>query len=279
MQRILSPRSFTVRFLGYAPSYQTLTSVVAGLLLLAFLHQSRGDDIPGLFNTGVLDNGSLAPEAATDLHYTLISTSFPTYSTSVIVMEEMYVHGGAYIANGPDSKWLRPAPREYYDAGEWVYRTTFDLTGLLPMTAKITGQCAADDGLRILINGSPVPYFTNWYAFLTPFTITNGFVAGTNTLDFVVTNIAGSSATAFRVDKLRGTAVDPNKPPLSIFVSEISLCWAGTTGKTYQVQYRSELTTNLWSNLGDTIPGTNGFICVGDAISAVQRFYRLQLLP
>lgn len=53
-----------------------------------------------------------------------------------------------------------------------------------------------------------------------PFTINSGFVAGVNTLDFVVTN-TGAGPTGLRVD-LSGTASPGSGPPPTIWFFAIS---------------------------------------------------------
>ena len=193
--------------------------------------------------------------------------------------------------NGPLTKWIGPVTEPCpIPTAEYVYRTTFDLTGLVAETARLHGNWWCADGIdhgtsaRIRLNGTLI--VTNVY-FVNPtvpfsFCITNGFVPGTNVLDFVTWNVGGGgngASTGIRMD-ISGTAYNPNGPPdLTVRVSEVELCWPAATGKTYQVQYRSDLTTNLWANLGSTIPGTNGFLCVRDAVMAVQRYYRLQIVP
>jgi hypothetical protein len=67
----------------------------------------------------------------------------------------------------------------------------FDLTGLDPSTAVITGSWASDNGAKMYFNDehkyNPVST-SSGYASLTGFTIDRGFVAGINWLLFEVTN-------------------------------------------------------------------------------------------
>jgi hypothetical protein len=92
--------------------------------------------------------------------------------------------------------------------GNWTYfvfRQTFDLTGFDPATANLTFRWAADDsGEIILSRGSWIPAFrlngggfVNYlgssannriptYSFSAPQSVTSGFVAGLNTIDFYV---------------------------------------------------------------------------------------------
>jgi hypothetical protein len=61
-------------------------------------------------------------------------------------------------------------------------------------------------------------------------------------------------------------------------VSEVEFCWDSQPQHTYQVQYRSELTTNSWVDfLGTNVVGTGASICVPDRVPAgqSQRFYRV----
>jgi hypothetical protein len=99
--------------------------------------------------------------------------------------------------------------------GDYVYRLVFDLTGLEPSTAVITGRWTSDNvGPAVRLNGQETGFTSDGSFPLlgNPFTIASGFIDGTNTLDFVVNN-AGTVAnpTGFRCE-LSGTA-DFQPPP------------------------------------------------------------------
>ena len=67
-------------------------------------------------------------------------------------------------------------------------------------------------------------------------------------------------------------------PPLvTIRASQVEVCWNSISNLTYQVQYRSDLTTNLWTSLVDCIRSTNSMSCIVDpvVVSQPQRFYRV----
>jgi hypothetical protein len=72
------------------------------------------------------------------------------------------------------------------------YRTTFTVPGsAAAMTLNLT--LSADDYVDVLLNGKQVfthPNTSMWNASVS-FSITSGFVTGTNTLDFVVSNAGG----------------------------------------------------------------------------------------
>jgi hypothetical protein len=64
---------------------------------------------------------------------------------------------------------------------------------------------------------------------------------------------------------------------VTIRLSQVEVCWNSLSNKTYQVQYRSDLVTNGWVNLGTAVPGTGSRQCAQDSISMgqPQRFYRV----
>jgi hypothetical protein len=69
-------------------------------------------------------------------------------------------------------------------------------------------------------------------------------------------------------------------PPLvTIRTSQVEVCWNSKSNQTYQVQYRSALTTNFWTSLVDCIRSTNSTTCVSDPVvmGQPQRFYRVVL--
>jgi RHS repeat-associated protein len=171
--------------------------------------QDSGTTIP-VFGTGVASPNLLALDGTVDTHYKLINSADSTApGPGVYVANSTASPIPPWAADGPNSKWIAPLGNAAasLQPGSYAYRTTFDLTGLDPKTALVTGQWAADDSGNILLNGVAVPSSaTPGLSGLTPFTISSGFVAGVNTLDFVVTN-AGSSPnpTGLRVD-ISGTA-------------------------------------------------------------------------
>ena len=70
-------------------------------------------------------------------------------------------------------------------------------------------------------------------------------------------------------------------PTASIRVSQVQICWNSASNRTYQVQYRSPLTTNAWLNLGPPVAGNSPTNCTTDDLAPgqPQRFYRVLALP
>jgi len=66
-------------------------------------------------------------------------------------------------------------------------------------------------------------------------------------------------------------------PLVTIRASQVEVCWNSKSNLTYQVQYRSDLTTNLWTSLVACVRSTGATSCISDPIAAgqPQRFYRV----
>ena len=168
--------------------------------------------IPGLFNTGVGANGVILASGSVDPHWQLIQSadsSFPGPNT--IVVNDSGFPIPPWLANGPASKWIAPQADQSNGnlGGDYKYRISFDLTGLEPSTAVVTGHWTSDNlGPDVRLNGATTGLTGdgNFPTLGNAFTISTGFIAGLNTLDFVVNN-GGTSAnpTGVRVE-LSGTA-------------------------------------------------------------------------
>jgi hypothetical protein len=70
-------------------------------------------------------------------------------------------------------------------------------------------------------------------------------------------------------------------PTPAIRVSEVEVCWDAQSNRIYQVQYRSELTTNQWVSLGAPVRATTARECVQDKVPMNQprRMYRVLPVP
>jgi PEP-CTERM motif-containing protein len=161
--------------------------------------------VPGLYGTGLNNSGGLLADGAVDPHYQLIaspSTVYPPGSPLFVVNSNNYPIP-PWMANGPNSKWLSLQTIPIgVTSGNYIYRTTFDLTGYNPATARIDGNWTGDDdGIDIKINAlSTLNSYSgpNQFMVFHPFTITNGFSPGLNTLDFIINN--GLDRTGIRTE-------------------------------------------------------------------------------
>lgn len=151
-------------------------------------------------------------------------------------------------------------------------------------TANVGGEYAYGTVLRV----SPTGAVTVLYAFGT---LTDshgnaldgqfpaaGVVLGTDG-NLYGTAVMGGSADGGTVFRLSAPL-----PPLLTAPGQsggtVSLRWSAVAGQTYQVQYKSSLTSATWSNLGSTNTATNGTAFAVDPDSPdAQRFYRVVLVP
>ena len=171
-----------------------------------------------LFNTGVKNDGTVAAIGATDLHYTQVT---PAGNPSAFVFN---VNNSPYAAP-TNSQYISPDQNggTTYNGGGYTvgYQTSFDLTGLNPATALISGDWSTDNlGNDILINGISTGLTSGGFTSFTHFNLAPfaaDFQSGLNTLTFVWTNQGYLGA--LDVQNLQGTAVSAPVPEASTTVS------------------------------------------------------------
>jgi hypothetical protein len=186
-----------------------LFAITATLLVVASV--AHAAPITTLWNTGVDATGTPLPNNALDTHYSLFSG--PIVGAPRAANDSNGYPLPPWIGNDSISAWIGPVSDSQLNgfAGVYDYRTTFSLTGFSAASAVITGQWATDNEGFILINGVSTGHTSSsQYSAFTAFTITSGFVAGLNTIDFFVVNVR-HSPTGLRVEQT-GTA-NPNAVP------------------------------------------------------------------
>ncbi len=184
---------------------------------------------PGLFNTGVDASGVSLPSGSVDPHWTIAASIDPAFpGPDALVLNDIGFPIPPWLANDEISKWIAPRADQSGGnlEGDYVYRTTFNLSGFDPASVVITGEWATDNfGTDILINGTSTgqrndSQFVTW----TPFRITSGIVRGLNTLEFKVNNApTGVNPTGFRVRNLRALGVRANACPTIAAVTPITV--------------------------------------------------------
>jgi hypothetical protein len=190
-----------------------------------------------------------------DRHYQLVSSADSAYPGPDAILFYDSWPIPPYILNDTNSAWIsaranaadgNTAGANLLD-GVYVYRTSFMLDTLDPNTAEIRGRWAMDNyGLDIKLNGVSLGISNNTgFATYSTFGITSGFVAGSNTLDFVISNAPPPGPSALRVE-LYGVAkpLPPSAPeivsqPQSQFAQELSevifsVVATGSPNLTYQ---------------------------------------------
>ena len=164
--------------------------------------------ITGLFNTGTDANNValVGGNGTVDPHYSILSSTSPGFAGQQAVTFQC-----CYVADDADSRWISLSGNGSPGSNETFYRLSFSLTGLNPTTASISGRGGSDNAGRIFLNGVDTGIDINGFSALVPFTISSGFVAGTNFLDFRIQDFG--APTAFRIDDLQGTADVINAVP------------------------------------------------------------------
>ncbi len=130
------------------------------------------------------------------------------------------------------------------------------------------------DEYTVYLNGSPLA--------------TQGFVDRGLGLDgFTDADISALAAGGDTVSQaMTGTAyfdnfivrADPASVPVSIHTAmeNAEISWPSESGVMYQVQYNTNLTTHIWSNLSSVVTGSGGTTQIVDSILGIRmRFYRV----
>lgn len=144
--------------------------------------------IVGLNNTGA---GFTA--GSQDTNYALSSSTSTVSSFGYVTANGTFPLAGNWLANDTTSSWLTPTANqsESFDTttnGVYTWTTSFDLTGFDANTASLNGRFASDNAAIAYLNGMQIGTansFTSWSSFSAT---SDDFVAGLNTLSFVLTN-------------------------------------------------------------------------------------------
>lgn len=168
-----------------------------------------------VYNTGVNSSGVSLPNGTTpDPHYSLISVPSGSATTLVLTSAGGFPIG-PWLPDTSTSAWIRPNnPVPNDPSGFYHFRTTFDLSGLDPLTANIAGRWATDNSGTIFLNNANTGITSSGFTSWTGFSLTSGFVAGINTLDFIVDNHtqATGNPVGLRVEFLSATAAAVPEP-------------------------------------------------------------------
>jgi hypothetical protein len=177
-------------------------------------HVGRNDDtMPRLWNTGVNFNAAPVAPAAMDQHWVFVAGPGITGPRPCVAVAEQHP-GGAYFPT-VDSAWIWQDAAGTADVGvPYTFRLTINLSGLDPSSVTLGGAWGVDNDGTITVNGQ-TPTGTGAFSLTNathdnynvvhPFSITGGFVAGTNTLDIQVINADGPAALNVTALKLSGT--------------------------------------------------------------------------
>jgi hypothetical protein len=170
---------------------KTIKSLLAAASIAAAMSVAAGAHaatIVGLYNTGVDDSSVADVGHGADTHWTLNGGAAYTGGTNGSFPI------GPWVSDSAVSRWLTPTANaaNSFDPsanGFYTYATSFTLNAVQAAGAAFTGQFAADNTVySILLNGHSLGAgggFNYWTGFSAA---SSDFVAGVNTLQFVVEN-------------------------------------------------------------------------------------------
>ena len=160
--------------------------------------------IADLYNTGVDNDRKVLGDSISDPHYTLATYPAGTVTPGVTTPNKDLAPIN-WVANTQTARWIGPNTTSATGpVGDYSYKTTFTLPSFAE--AVIIGELSVDDWITdILINGvslgNPVP-LSSWTN-IRKFSISKGFVVGTNTIEFKLHSVGGP--TGLRIDSISGT--------------------------------------------------------------------------
>ncbi len=170
--------------------------------------------IANLYNTGVDDARQVLGDSIPDPHYKLATYPAGTVTPGVTTPNKDLAPIN-WVANTKTARWIGPNTASAVGpVGNYSYTTTFTLPQF--SEASIVGELSVDDNITdIVLNGvsvgKPVA-LSSWWTKISRFSISTGFVVGTNTLEFKLHSIGGP--TGLRIDSISGTykpVVTPKK--------------------------------------------------------------------
>lgn len=269
--------------LADAGSYTLVVSNARGSVTTAAAALQVLEQVSGVFNTGVDNTGAVLPDGETDAHYKLILNPDDPAITGPIVQDSTVfpISDGTWVFNTDRSKWIGPRFNTVEAAaGDYTYELTFDLTGFDPATAVLRGGWATDNlGPDLKLNGVSTGLSNGaQFGSLTPFTVSTGFQAGLNKLEFLVNN-ASLGYTGLRVENLRLGALrlGASAPTLAIQTSgnNLVLSWpASATG--FVLKSTRSLPATTWTDVNAPVVIVGERQTVTVPSSEAVEFFQLQ---
>ncbi len=214
---------------GNAGSYQLVVTNAYGSKTSSVCLVTVGASPNGLFNTGLDTNGVVSAGDIPDPHWTLYRSADANYlGPNAPIFEyaspiQFADPNGAFSPTNGISMWIGAAGNlsgiaVSSPAGQYIYRSTFLIDTADPTTVTASGNLWVSGTISdILVNGKSTgtTLAPGGTLYVITYAITNGFVPGINTLDFVE-NTTASAITGLRVEvQSVGQALPPGVPVIT----------------------------------------------------------------
>jgi hypothetical protein len=208
-----------------AGSYQLVVTNAYGSKTSGVSLVTVGAAPNGLFNTGLDTNGVVSDGDIPDPNWTLYRSADQLYlGPNTPILENSFPlqfasPNGAFSPTNGISMWISTAGNPggvtvNSPAGQYIYRSTFLIDTADPATVTASGNLWVNGTISdILVNGKSTgtTLAPGGTLYVITYAITNGFVPGVNTLDFVEN--MGSTIAGLRVEvQSVGQALPPGLP-------------------------------------------------------------------
>ena len=208
----------------------TLTAIAVAALACLTATGAQAIPLNTFYNTGVDDAQATLANYATETHYMIVSAPAGSAFGIRVATSANGFPIPPWLGDNSLSAWIGPNSDSALNGpvGQYDYQTTFDLTGFDASTAALSGRWSVDNaGIDILINGVSTGQTAGGFDAFSTFSISTGFIAGINTIDFLVQNAGGP--TGLRVEgALTADATVSDVPePMSLAILGVGLVGAG----------------------------------------------------
>ena len=257
--------------------YQLVVTNAFGSITSAVAQVTIGATPTGLFNTGLDTNGVVSSGDIPDPHWTVFrSADFNYLGPDALIFEYAFPlqfadPNGSFSPTNGISMWTGLAGNAggatvSSPVGQYLYRARFLIDSADPATVSLGGSFWVNGTVtNILVNGvsTPITQPIVGTLYVSPFSLTKGFKAGWNTIDFVE-NLTAAGISAVRVEiSGAGQALPPGLPTIFEQPADQTVRDGSVPGGTSQAVFsvaalgRPPLLYQWWTNGSQLAGATN----------------------